>query len=994
MLRVHESDTYDGSGGQVGKQTLNYTPTQLSNLQYQTAGAYSDTETLYDGYGRQSRIAIYKGQSSNGWYQTDICYNSAGEVSFQSYSYQSTGFVAPKICSGSGGDTYTYDALARPLNVTHGDGTTSGFSYSGRATQISESGSSRITQVDGLGRLTAVCEISSSTLQGDSPGLCGLDLSGTGFSTSYSYNLANRSTTITQGVQTRTFQTDSLGRIILTQEPERGQTNYGYTYSSTAGLGLTVTRRRPTANQASPSVFTNTTTQYDVLGRIVSKNYSDGEGPVLYGYDISSVTFDPVPANSSLALAATLQHPKGRMAWTCREPAAQNSCITQDALSYDALGRVIQKWSSAPSYVSSQSPVRTQTYSYDWEGNVLSVTDTGGVTTSYNYYTPANEVQSITSSLNDANHPGTLVSAIQHGPNGPLSYELGNGLSQSFSYDTLGRNNGRWLCSGTAQNGCTGGTQLYGFTLSWTTTANRLHPTPYIVGRPRRPLGPGPGGNVTQLCDTSLGRCENFGYDEFDRLTSQTTTSGTAVNMNWVYDRYGNRWQQNALNGGNNFSASFNVSANQLNSSGYRYDAAGNLLSDGINTYSYDAEGNLVQELNGATVNFIYDALNRQVGFFYNNLEYDNFFNVAGQFESVWQVSNQSQIIGKVYWNSLQQELESYAPGSSGGTYFQHFDAIGTKRMTTNSAGAVFGSYITLPFGDGFTDATGHDDNTYDGFAGLWSGPGGLTDHAQYREYANTSGRWMQPDPYDGSYDFTNPQSLNRYSYVLNNPLSFTDPTGLILCDYGSSDNGSEEYEDAASRAECTENGGSIVTDQQSVTVSGTDTSFNLSGISTGEQIPFNQTTQPTTAAPDNGQTNRLYCGGTTYALAGNPNNIGQQGFPGVTVTNGSAAVIPRQWTGQFAGGPLMRSIGASASGTIFGPNGQVEEFNGITQAIGNAALGTAQQAQDIIMARAPNALILEVVGGQDLGKNASVLLDLPNRGQGCPAGTTPAKVF
>jgi len=97
------------------------------------------------------------------------------------------------------------------------------------------------------------------------------------------------------------------------------------------------------------------------------------------------------------------------MAWTCREPAAQNSCITQDAFSYDALGRVTQKWSSTPSYVSSETPVGSQTYSYDWVGNILTATDTGGVTTSYHSYTPANEVQSITSSLNDANHPGTLV---------------------------------------------------------------------------------------------------------------------------------------------------------------------------------------------------------------------------------------------------------------------------------------------------------------------------------------------------------------------------------------------------------------------------------------------------------------------------------------------------------------------------------------------------------------------------------------------------------
>ena len=41
-------------------------------------------------------------------------------------------------------------------------------------------------------------------------------------------------------------------------------------------------------------------------------------------------------------------------------------------------------------------------------------------------------------------------------------------------------------------------------------------------------------------------------------------------------------------------------------------------------------------------------------------------------------------------------------------------------------------------------------------------------------------GRWMSPDPYSGSYDLANPQSFNRYTYVTNNPLSFTDPSGLI----------------------------------------------------------------------------------------------------------------------------------------------------------------------------------------------------------------------
>ena len=37
----------------------------------------------------------------------------------------------------------------------------------------------------------------------------------------------------------------------------------------------------------------------------------------------------------------------------------------------------------------------------------------------------------------------------------------------------------------------------------------------------------------------------------------------------------------------------------------------------------------------------------------------------------------------------------------------------------------------------------------------------------------------MSPDPYDGSYDASNPQSFNRYAYVLNSSLSWVDPIGL-----------------------------------------------------------------------------------------------------------------------------------------------------------------------------------------------------------------------
>src|ERR1700691_2460567 len=39
------------------------------------------------------------------------------------------------------------------------------------------------------------------------------------------------------------------------------------------------------------------------------------------------------------------------------------------------------------------------------------------------------------------------------------------------------------------------------------------------------------------------------------------------------------------------------------------------------------------------------------------------------------------------------------------------------------------------------------------------------------------AGRFMSPDPLGGHLE--NPQSLNKYVYGLNNPLTNTDPTGL-----------------------------------------------------------------------------------------------------------------------------------------------------------------------------------------------------------------------
>jgi RHS repeat-associated protein len=116
---------------------------------------------------------------------------------------------------------------------------------------------------------------------------------------------------------------------------------------------------------------------------------------------------------------------------------------------------------------------------------------------------------------------------------------------------------------------------------------------------------------------------------------------------------------------------------------------------------------------------------------------------------------------------------------SGGNAHFEHQDWLGTERVRTTYNGSVEGSFISLPFGDG--QSTSGTDGDAIHYAEVDHDNESDSDHAQFRQYSNEQGRWHSPDPYSGSYDFSNPQSINRYTYVANNPLSMLDPQGQQL---------------------------------------------------------------------------------------------------------------------------------------------------------------------------------------------------------------------
>src|SRR6266446_3409896 len=274
-----------------------------------------------------------------------------------------------------------------------------------------------------------------------------------------------------------------------------------------------------------------------------------------------------------------------------------------------------------------------------------------------------------------------------------------------------------------------------------------------------------------------------YSYDSLNRLAamSDSNTSQQCRGLSWTYDAWGNRTDQTQTAGTCN---SFHQSVNTKNqlvdtiNNTLQYDAAGNMTYDGNHSYTYDAENRLIQVDGGSTASYVYDAVGHRVTKTVSGAWRDYLYDTSGNV--VAETTSGGWNVGYAYLGG--QLLAQY---SNSTTYFVHQDHLGSTRLRTTLSQSVYDSFDYLPFGELLSGAgdyvhkfTGdeRDDET------------GL-DHTWFRQYSSSLGRWMHPDPAGlAAVDPSNPQSWNRYAYVLNNPLAFVDPLGLDTCylDYSS----------------------------------------------------------------------------------------------------------------------------------------------------------------------------------------------------------------
>jgi RHS repeat-associated protein len=304
-------------------------------------------------------------------------------------------------------------------------------------------------------------------------------------------------------------------------------------------------------------------------------------------------------------------------------------------------------------------------------------------------------------------------------------------------------------------------------------------------------LGVGDNGNVigiTNNRDTT--RSQQFTYDQVNRIVQGESTSiySSSPAHCWgeayVYDNqstgsgeFGNLTNINvastAYNGCTQESLSIAAtSSNQV--SGFNYDQVGNTITDGHNTYAYDAES----EIKSASgVNYTYDGDGNRIE--KNTIKL--YWYGAGS-----TILNESDTSGNITDEFIffgAKRLAHRMPESNSLTYYAQ-DMLGTNVVILPSTlGNPCYDADYYPFG-GEREYTSTCAENYK-FEGKKRDQETGNDDFGARYYASWVGRWESPDwsstpeavPYA---NLTNPQTLNLYDMVSDNPETFADLDGHL----------------------------------------------------------------------------------------------------------------------------------------------------------------------------------------------------------------------
>ena len=625
------------------------------------------------------------------------------------------------------------------------------------------------------------------------------------------------------------YKYDSLGNVIATIDPIGNVTKFEY-----EKVFNKVTKITDPLGNSSRMVYSakgDLTGVVNPLGHATTLSYKDKSQPISITDALGNITRFLYDAVGNLI---TTIDPTGNKTQRTYDAAGRLIRLIDPkgrsgVFAYDDLNRVTQ--------IEDAQGGATR-FTYDQNGNLLTVTDAKNQTTRYSYDV-MDRLESRADSLGRSEFyaydvRGNLIKFTDRkGQMTTFEYDLFNrrtkaiyqdGANTSYTYDAVGNVVGIMdsqsgemvfsydLLDRLVREVTPRGVVVYAYDAAGKRTTmgvNGQTPVEYRYDAASRLTQVAEGNQNVGLGYDAMGRrttmsypngvTTDYAYDAASRLTG-IAHQGTVLieSLVYTYDANGNRVSIDKIapqaDLPKEVQAAYDAANEmiQFNTDALTYDANGNLINDGTKTYQWDARNRLIA-ISGPSLSadFGYDAMGRRISKTINGTTTEYLYDgndIVAEIEG--------NVVTATYLRGLNID-EPFVRASSTGQEFYHTDALGSVLALTDQAGAVQTSYRYDPFGN--TTITGTSTNPFQ-YTGRENDGTGLY-YYRARYYSPTMQRFISEDPLNFTslqllnqqvqeripevaqlllYLQSHPDLSNLYLYVVNNPLMFNDPHGLI----------------------------------------------------------------------------------------------------------------------------------------------------------------------------------------------------------------------
>mgnify|MGYP000507021638 CR=1 FL=1 len=272
---------------------------------------------------------------------------------------------------------------------------------------------------------------------------------------------------------------------------------------------------------------------------------------------------------------------------------------------------------------------------------------------------------------------------------------------------------------------------------------------------------------------------KTFGYDNMDRLTSVCFQTGTCPGasdpfIRWTYDGVGNRLSEQRPAGTATYTYDGLDRMLTAGANSYTYDNNGNQLSAGTRTFTYDLASHLTTTTQGSTTTtYAYDGDGLRLQASEGSQPSDKTNFVWDENRTLPQLVTETDGNDALRRRYVHGGRPIFMSTTASNAFYFHYDPLGSVRDVTSDTGGLQLTYDYDPF-SAIRTQTGSAPSNFLRFTAEYQDPTDLF-HLRARQYDASTGRFLAVD---AAGKAPGGSSISKYVYAANRPSVMVDPSG------------------------------------------------------------------------------------------------------------------------------------------------------------------------------------------------------------------------